>query len=183
MSASFNRPATSSNEEDDPWFLSPLFIASTAIVTSGVVTYCVLQQSEYSRMTIADLLASLKENPYFGAGFGLVGVGAGLAVLRRGMQFGTVLFRRHYTVTLEVPSRDRSYQWLLQWITARAARNTQHISVETTYTQEEDGGRVLTKFDFLPGPGVHIFRWGPRGRWKWFLGRSLRSPSHNSSPF
>lgn len=95
--------------------------------------------------------------PLVAAGFGLVGVGAGLAVLRRGLQLGTVLFKRHYTVTLEVPSRDRSYQWLLQWITARAARNTQHISVETTYTQAEDGGRVLTKFDFLPGPGVHMF--------------------------
>lgn len=36
------------------------------------------------RMTIAELVSSLGNNPYFGAGFGLFGVGAGAAILRRG---------------------------------------------------------------------------------------------------
>ena len=34
-------------------------------------------------MGIVDLISGLTENPYFGAGFGLFGVGAGAAVLRK----------------------------------------------------------------------------------------------------
>jgi chaperone BCS1 len=37
-------------------------------------------------MAIGDLIESLGANPYFGAGFGLFGVGAVAAMARRGMQ-------------------------------------------------------------------------------------------------
>lgn len=53
-------------------------------------------------MPLVEVISSLKDNPYFGAGFGLVGVGALLAALRKGVQFGTVLFRRQFMITLEV---------------------------------------------------------------------------------
>jgi len=39
-------------------------------------------------MGIADLVSGLAENPYFGAGFGLFGLGAGAAVLRKLTQVG-----------------------------------------------------------------------------------------------
>jgi hypothetical protein len=53
-------------------------------------------------MGITDLITGLSENPYFGAGFGLFSLGAGAALLRRAAQGATILFRRHYMITLEV---------------------------------------------------------------------------------
>lgn len=114
-------------------------------------------------MPIKELFSSLTDNPYFGAGFGLIGIGALLAWGRKGLQGGTVLFRRQCMMTLEVPSKDKSYQWLLQWITANAER-AQHLSVETTYQQLETG-KVKTKFHFVPSPGVHYF---------WYRGKLIK---------
>ncbi|KTF81704.1 hypothetical protein cypCar_00009913 [Cyprinus carpio] len=109
-------------------------------------------------MTLSDFIGALKDNPYFGAGFGLVGIGTALAVARKGAQFGMIFFRRNYMITLEVPSRDKSYHWLLSWIT-KHAKHTQHLSVETSYMQHESG-RVHTQFDFHPSPGNHIIWYG-----------------------
>ena len=52
-------------------------------------------------MSLFEFVNSLTNNPYFGAGFGLFGVGASAAVLRKGWQAGLILFRRHYMITLE----------------------------------------------------------------------------------
>lgn len=106
-------------------------------------------------MTITDYVGGLADNPYFGAGFGLFSVGLVTAVGRKGLQAGFILFRRHYMITLEVPCRDKSYQWLLQWITKKGARKTQHLSVETTFVQK-DTGHVSTNYDFIPSVGTHI---------------------------
>lgn len=40
-----------------------------------------------------EYVQTLSDNPYFGAGFGLFGIGAAAAVLRKGLQAGTILFR------------------------------------------------------------------------------------------
>jgi chaperone BCS1 len=58
----------------------------------------------------------LEDNPYFGAGFGLMGVGMGATALRKGAQIGMIMFRRHYMTTVEVTCKDKSYNWLLGWI-------------------------------------------------------------------
>ncbi|KAI1303087.1 Mitochondrial chaperone BCS1 [Halotydeus destructor] len=112
-------------------------------------------------MPVTDLFSSLADNPYFGAGFGLVGVGAGVAALRRGLQYGTVLFKRNYMTTMEVTCRDKSYQWVMPWITANA-KNTQHLSVETHFEQHETG-KISTHFTFVPTVGVHFFNY--KGNW------------------
>ncbi|XP_063634742.1 mitochondrial chaperone BCS1 [Cydia splendana] len=113
-------------------------------------------------MTIVEYVTSLAQNPYFGAGFGLFGVGASAAILRKGFQTSMILFRRHCMITLEVPCRDKSYQWLLQWITQKGAKQTQHLSVETSFLQK-DTGQIKTKYDFIPSVGQHFFRY--RGAW------------------
>ncbi|XP_022919134.1 mitochondrial chaperone BCS1 [Onthophagus taurus] len=113
-------------------------------------------------MTFIDYISDLSSNPYFGAGFGLFGLGAGAAILRKGLQTSLILFRRHYMITLEVPCRDKSYQWLLQWMTLKGAKQTQHLSVETSFEQK-DTGYVKTKYDFIPSVGTHFFSYG--GTW------------------
>lgn len=106
-------------------------------------------------MAAFDIIAQLSSNSLFTAGFGLFGVGAAAAILRKGMQGAMILFRRHYMITLEVPCRDKSYQWLLQWITKRGARNTQHLSVETSFVQR-DTGHIATEYAFIPSIGTHV---------------------------
>ncbi|XP_043284335.1 mitochondrial chaperone BCS1 [Venturia canescens] len=113
-------------------------------------------------MGLIEYAQALSDNPYFGAGFGLFGIGAGAALLRKVSQGAMLYFRRHYMITLEVPCRDKSYQWLLQWITHKGARKTQHLSVETSFEQR-DTGHVKTKYEFIPSIGTHFFRY--QGNW------------------
>lgn len=111
----------------------------------------------FIKMTISEYINSLSDNPYFGAGFGLFTVGAFGAVLRKGFQASQIMFRRHCMTTMEVHSRDKSYQWVLQWMTEKGARQTQHLSVETSYEQLESG-HIKTKYDFIPSIGQHFFQ-------------------------
>ena len=88
----------------------------------------------YAGMPLVDYISSLKDNQFFGAGFGLVGIGAFLAVARKGSQYALSFFQRYGLTTLEITSRDKSYQWLLHWINAQGQR-TQHLSVQTAFYQ------------------------------------------------
>jgi mitochondrial chaperone BCS1 len=141
-------------------------------------------QNQFKTMTITDYIVGLGDNPYFGAGAGIFSLGkklfhkkfvnfliniktisllgVGAAVLRRVSQGALIMFRRHFMITLEVPCRDKSYQWLLQWITKQGARKTQHLSVETSFTQSNTG-HVKTNYDFIPSIGTHIMYYG--GTW------------------
>eukprot|EP00111_Clytia_hemisphaerica_P002243 TCONS_00006287-protein len=113
-------------------------------------------------MGFSDILASLTDNPYFSAGFGLVGVGSGLAVLRKGAQAGFVLFRRHCMITLEVSNKDKSFDWVMQWMTQNKKNHMQHLSVSTLFHQH-DSGKITTHFNYNPSPGAHFI--GYKNHW------------------
>ncbi len=113
-------------------------------------------------MGVQDVLAGLTDNPYFGAGFGLFGLGVAAAAARKGMAAGTILFRRHFMTTVEVTCKDKSFPWLLHWISTRGARKTQHLSLDTSFVESESG-KVDTRFDFKPSVGIHIMNY--KGVW------------------
>lgn len=73
-------------------------------------------------MALTDLATTLAGNQFFSAGFGLMGVGAGMAVLRKGMQYGVIFARRRFFVSLEIPSKDKSYHWVLDWLAMKGSR-------------------------------------------------------------
>ena len=106
-------------------------------------------------MGLTELASTLGDNPYFGAGFGLFGVGLLTAGSRKGLQLGMIMFRRHYMTTVEVTCKDKSYNWLLQWITSKGARKTQHLSVDTSFVESESG-KINTQYDFQPSVGTHL---------------------------
>jgi len=108
------------------------------------------------------MLANLGNNQMFGAGFGLFAMGVAATMAKRGAQVGLVLFRRHYMTTVEVTCKDKSFSWLLGWMTARGARNTQHLMVDTTFASSTSG-KVATTYNFQPSVGQHFM--AHRGSW------------------
>ncbi|PGH06073.1 hypothetical protein AJ80_08241 [Polytolypa hystricis UAMH7299] len=63
------------------------------------------------------LFAQLSTNPFFTAGFGLAGLGAGLTLAQRGFRHAAVLLRRRMLVDVEINIKDDSYAWFLHWMT------------------------------------------------------------------
>ncbi|CAM9387081.1 unnamed protein product, partial [Ectocarpus fasciculatus] len=99
------------------------------------------------------------DNPVFSGGFGLAVLAAGASALRGASQVAMTMARRHFLVTLEVTSKDRSYPWVLQWLAKRQFKN-QHLSVETSLRAKSDG--TVSVFDFVPGPGNHFISYKGR---------------------
>lgn len=106
--------------------------------------------------SINKLVANLGDNPYFGAGFGLVGVGAGLAAARQALAIGVLVFRRHHMMSLEITYKDSSYPWVLNWLT-HYQKSAQHLSVVTEFHQRESGN-FSSHFRYVPSPGTHLLR-------------------------
>ena len=100
----------------------------------------------------------LAGNPLFTAGFGLGAMGAAMSVLRRSATLAEVAFRRQMLMTLEIPSKDYAYQWVMQWMVANRVHGSRHLGVETTYVKDS-AGRQTADFDFIPSPGRHWVRW------------------------
>ncbi|CEP60645.1 bifunctional AAA family ATPase chaperone/translocase BCS1 LALA0_S01e15698g [Lachancea lanzarotensis] len=97
-------------------------------------------------------------NPYFAAGGGLMVLGSGLALARSGIIRLSGLLYRQLLVDMEIPSKDKSYLWFLEWMAKHPQRSSRHLSVETNFIQH-DNGSVSTKFSLVPGPGNHLIRY------------------------
>ncbi|RKP31324.1 hypothetical protein METBISCDRAFT_14312 [Metschnikowia bicuspidata] len=115
--------------------------------------------SALARLTFNEAIAN---NPYFAAGGGLMLLGTGLALARLAVVKGLGFLYRQMLVDLEIPSKDKLYLWFLEWMAQHKHRRLRHLSVETSYTQH-DNGAVSTRFLLVPGPGKHLIRY--RGAW------------------
>lgn len=97
-------------------------------------------------------------NPYFAAGGGLMVLGTGLALARQGIVKSSGFIYRQLLVDLEIPSKDKSYLWFLEWMSQYKHRTLRHLSVETNFVQH-DNGSVSTRFSLVPGPGKHLIKY------------------------
>lgn len=97
-------------------------------------------------------------NPYFAAGGGLMVLGTGLALARQGVVKTSNFIYRQLLVDLEIPSKDKSYLWFLEWMSQYKHRSSRHLSVETNYVQHNNGA-ITTRFSLVPGPGKHLIRY------------------------
>lgn len=112
------------------------------------------------------LSSLLRDNPYFSAGFGLLGVGTGLALLRQGVLRGAMMLRRRLLTTLEITSRDPAYPWILHWIARQPISSGGHFSLATGRRRGRECNHpasAASQFQLVPAPGTHYVRW--QGRW------------------
>jgi len=100
----------------------------------------------------------LAGNPLFTGGLGLLGAGALMGVVRSSSSALQSVCRRQMLMTLEVPSKDYAYQWVMQWLVSRGVHGSRHLGVETTYSKDA-AGRQQAFFDFVPSPGRHWVRY------------------------
>ncbi|PYI02271.1 hypothetical protein BO78DRAFT_400672 [Aspergillus sclerotiicarbonarius CBS 121057] len=127
------------------------------------------------------LFSQLTNNPFFTAGFGLAGLGAGLSLAQKGVRHGAALLRRRMLVDVEISIKDDSYPWFLHWMTlyqqsqlhsARSASRSgfmesllqrltpgmRHLSIQTQKVERANGA-IQTHFALVPGPGRHVLRY------------------------
>lgn len=72
-------------------------------------------------------------------------------------------------VTLEIPNRDKSFDWFLTWQAKQGKASSaskfipsHELSVETAYRQRPNGSSEAV-FNLVAGPGVHWLKY--RGSW------------------
>jgi len=81
-----------------------------------------------------------------------------MSIFRSGAASAEVVLRRQLLMSLEIPSKDYAYQWVMQWLVSKGVHGSKHLGVETTYSKDS-AGRQLAHFDFVPSPGRHWMRY------------------------
>ncbi|KAF9901130.1 hypothetical protein EC991_006470 [Linnemannia zychae] len=130
-------PSPTYSEQNKP--SSPSSQPSTTTATSSNVPEA--KEDKGFLQTVLD------SNPYFSAGFGLMAVGAGLTVLRKGTVSGASVLRRQLLVTLEIPSKDKSYLWFLHWMSSqsRGATSLAHTSGAEAVGSSSSGKGIFAR--------------------------------------
>ena len=118
--------------------------------------------------------------------------------VKLGCDAALIYMRRKCFISLEIPVRDKSYQWVMQWLVQRttaigAVKNTRasaswhHTSVETSNKLPTDGvsgshgGKPTCTFDFVPAPGRHFLKLKP---WQFLMVERERTQSgFSQNPF
>lgn len=113
-----------------------------------------------NKATMHHELMQFQDNPYFTAGFGLIGVGACLTALRQGSVRLLSLFQKRYMSSIEITSRHPSYPWVLQWLT-NSIQTGSHFSVQSSPRCKE--GLLPFNSCLVPSPGVHYVKF--MGKW------------------
>ncbi|ORY79530.1 hypothetical protein BCR37DRAFT_349714 [Protomyces lactucae-debilis] len=97
-------------------------------------------------------------NQFMSAGLGVMLVGAAIAVARQSVKQAASFAKHQMLVTMEIPSKDKSYLWFLHWMSKYKNRRSHHFAVETVFKQH-DNGSASTTFSLVPGPGKHLLRY------------------------
>ncbi|KAK1225387.1 Complex III assembly protein translocase and chaperone [Marasmius sp. AFHP31] len=113
----------------------------------------------------------LGDNPYFQAGFGLMGIGVLLGGMKQIAVFGNVALRRRLLVSVELNNKDKSYPWFLEWMAHQNRMNerrsifmskSHRLSVETV-VHERKNGSSSAMFNLVAGTGMHWLKY--QGIW------------------
>jgi chaperone BCS1 len=108
----------------------------------------------------------LFQNPVFAGGIGLASLGAGAALLRRGVLQSASLIKRRLLVDVEISKQDASYPWLMGWVTLHQSppgfltskiTRLHHLSA-STFARTLENRKITANFQLQPGYGRHIIK-------------------------
>ena len=102
----------------------------------------------------------------------MLGLTAGVGLLMKGGGRLAYLLKRRLLVSLEIPSKDKSYSWFLEWMARQRdshleprswiekslTKNLHQLQVETQFSKLPNGS-IHAGFQLVPGQGRHIFRY------------------------
>ena len=69
--------------------------------------------ADSSSSSTGGMLSHLADNPLFSAGAGMAGLGVAMTFARKGLIASMMMLQKYGTVSLEIPSKDKSYQWVI----------------------------------------------------------------------
>ena len=123
-------------------------------------------------------MSLITDNPYFSAGFGLIGVGASLAILRRGVTSLSSFIRRRLVCSLELNSRDPLFNQVLTILSKRIDSNGLLLNSSHFIAS---WNTKIGSFLLYPGQGTHFIKYN--GKIIKVERNRERAPLEVTSPF